>query len=378
MTADTPDTTDTAGLPRALRRVPLWWWVAIGVLVAVTTLLHYATSPDNPVSHGVFRRLYYLPIVWAALAAGLRGGLAIAVIAAVAYAPHAFLMMDHHSDPAPAVDKAIEIALYFGVGALAGLLVDRERRAQAIVALAALERARAAADAARLESLVHLTRGLAHEIRNPLGSIEGAIEILAAAVPGGESQREMADIALCESARLNRVLTEFLAFASPRAPELRPFPSGATGRHVTTLLGPNAAQRAVTLRMAPELAATELPLALGDADQITQVLMNLVRNALDATPAGGWVEVAASAARGDDGTPVVTVEVRDSGVGIAPELAGSVFDPYVTTKEGGTGLGLAIASRFVGRHGQTLRHRPRQGGGTIFSFALAATPEAPR
>lgn len=349
---------------------PRWWWAGIVAVVVGVTLLHYATSAEDETSHGVFRRLYYLPIVWAALAGGPRSGLAVAGAVTLAYVPHAFLMHHGQRDPGSSVDKLIEIILYFGVAALAGLLVQRERRARRRAAREALERAAAQADAARLDGLVHLTRGLAHEIRNPLGGIQGAIEILAEAVPSNVPQREMADIALRESARLSRVLTDFLAFASPRPPETSPFPIANVVHDVVSLLRSDAADRGVTL----EAKVAESPVALGDADQVTQILLNLVRNGVEATPDGGRVEVTVSMPSGD----TVAVDVRDSGPGVPPELASSIFDPYVTSKEEGTGLGLSIAALLASRQGGWVRHRASPTGGAVFELRLpVAVKEAP-
>jgi len=176
MSADTPNA------PLTERSWRPWQAVAVLVLVGLITALHYGTATHEAASHNVFRRLYYLPIVWAAFLAGWRGGLVTAALTTVAYLPHAFFL-PHHMNPAATVDKVLEILLYFAVGGLTGGLVDRQRRAQRRAAQERVRRARAEAAADKLQGLVHLTRGLAHEIRNPLGGIQGAIEILSTAVP---------------------------------------------------------------------------------------------------------------------------------------------------------------------------------------------------
>lgn len=335
-------------------------WLGVWGLVVAITIGHYLTNPSDAVGHDLFRRLYYLPIVWAAFTGGLRAGVGVAVVAALAYIPHAFLM-PHHLDPAGTTDKVLEIVLYIGVGALAGLLVDRERRARRHAERAGSERAAAEQQTARLQSLVQLTRGLAHEIRNPLGGIHGALEIVASAAPAEGPAKEMAAIALRETTRLSRVLDDFLAFARPRDPELAPFEVAPVVEHVVGLLGDAAADGAVTLSAVCDPATR----ALGDVDQVIQVLLNLVKNALEATPAGGRVRVTVAAGAGG-----VRMAVEDSGVGVPRALGASIYDPYVTGREGGSGLGLSVAALLVAQQGGLLAHEGRAGGGTSFHFTL--------
>lgn len=339
-------------------------WTAIGVIAVLLTItiLHYATDPAHGQQHDLFRRLYYIPVVWAALTWGLRGGLTAAAAATTAYLPHAFLM-PRHMDPASDIDKATEMVLYFAIGGLAGWLIDSERRARDRAAQEVIERNQAQAVAARLEGMVHLSRGLAHEIRNPLGGIQGAIEILAAAVPGDSREAEMAAVGVREVSRLDRALGGFLQFARPPTASIAPFDASGVVRDVVALFGEEAQERGVGLSA---LASGTL-LASGDRDQTTQVVINLVRNALEATPSGGTVDVAAGrvANAGD-----VRLWVRDTGCGIPAELGQAVYDPYVTGREHGTGLGLSIAASLVSQQGAQLRHRAGDEGGTLFWFDL--------
>jgi len=358
---------DPAAPPTASRWRELRWpWLGVVTLLALITAGHYLTDPLAAIGHDLFRRLYYLPIIWAAFTGGLAAGVLVAVVAALVYIPHAFLM-PHHLDPAGTTDKVLEIVLYLGVGALAGLLVDRERRARARAESARLERLAAEQDTARLQGLVQLTRGLAHEVRNPLGSIHGAIEILASASPPGGPAHEMAAIALRETTRLSRVLDDFLAFARPRDPDLAPFDPAQAIDHVVALLQEAArdADVALTGVTAPCLVC------VGDLDQIIQVLVNLVQNAIQATPPGGRVDVSALAAASS-----VRFEVQDTGHGVPEALGASIYDPYVTSRDTGSGLGLSVAALLVSQQGGLLGHDARPGGGTVFRFELAV-PAAP-
>jgi signal transduction histidine kinase len=341
--------------------------LGIGLTLAAITAFHYITSPVAIVQHNVYRRLYYLPIVWAAFAGGLRYGIAVAAMATIAYLPHAFFLHGH-MDPAPDVDKALEIILYFGVGGLAGILVDRERRARSRQQRETLARAAAESRADRLAGLVHLSRGLAHEIRNPLGGIQGAIEILAEEVDHQSPRREMVNVGLRETARLSNVLSEFLQFARPREPVMKPFSMQEVVLHVVEL------QRSLADEGGIELSINkgrDIPLVHGDREQITQVLLNLVRNALQATPTGGSVEVRTKTSQsGSNGERRLVLEVADTGKGIPTELGDSIYDPYVTDRVGGTGLGLAISTLLVQQHGGALTHEMQQGRGAVFRFDL--------
>ncbi|MCA9518277.1 MAG: HAMP domain-containing histidine kinase, partial [Myxococcales bacterium] len=169
-------------------------------------------------------------------------------------------------------------------------------------------------------------------------------------------------IAMRETTRLSRVVDDFLAFARPRDPAIEPFDAAPAVEHVVALLQDTARDAGVTLAAAAADAR-----ALGDADQVIQVLVNLVRNALQATPAGGRVVVGAAAA--GDGAGVRFV-VEDTGAGVPAHLGASIYDPYVTGHEGGSGLGLSVAAQLVAQQGGALAHEARQGGGTAFHFTL--------
>lgn len=348
-----------------------WTLTIVVCLLLAVTSLHYLTAPEHGHQHDLFRRLYYVPIIWAALTWGLRGGLGAAAFATAAYLPHAFLM-PHHLDPASSVDKALEMVLYFGIGGLAGWLIDGERRARDRAAREGVERQQAEAVAARLQAMVQLSRGLAHEIRNPLGAIQGAIEILAGAVDVRSREAEMGAVGVREVQRLDRALTDFLQFARPPTARIAPFQTADVVRDLVRLFGEEAQGRALVLRA--EVSSGLAP-AAGDRDQTTQVLINLVRNALQATPSGGEVVVGAEAAPSGGG---VRLSVRDTGCGVPAELGASIYDPYVTGREEGTGLGLAIAASLVRQQGGHLQHRAGPAGGAVFWFELPpAQPEQP-
>jgi signal transduction histidine kinase len=222
----------------------------------------------------------------------------------------------------------------------------------------------------KLVSLGVLAAGVAHEIRNPLTAIKGALFIQLKHFQPGSQAFADAKVVEREILRLERIVNDFLRFARPGDPKLTPITADVPLRHVQSLL-------------APELAAAKLQLVLGDApalpieadaDQMQEVLINLVRNAADASAANGSIELRV---RGDRRrlaenrlSDAVILEVEDHGKGIPAEVQKRLFDPFFSTKENGTGLGLSIAARLVQNHGGLLEYQTAPGHGTTFGIVL--------
>ncbi|HUL58791.1 MAG TPA: ATP-binding protein [Anaeromyxobacteraceae bacterium] len=229
----------------------------------------------------------------------------------------------------------------------------------------ARSRARLAA-AERVAAWREVARRLAHEIKNPLTPIAMSIETLRD--PAAQARQDFPAIlgeatqAIGEEVRrLKRILDEFSRFARLPAPELAPVPPDELVQAVLALF------QAPGVELVREVEP-RLPLVRADRDQMLQVLLNLVRNAVDAMPSGGTLRVGA---RRDDGEVAFTVS--DTGPGIPPGDLHRVFEPYFTTKEGGTGLGLAIAQRIVEEHGGRIEVESAPGRGARFSVRLPAT-----
>jgi signal transduction histidine kinase len=205
----------------------------------------------------------------------------------------------------------------------------------------------------RLAALGEMSAGLAHEIRNPLAAIKGAIQYLDPSKLPAED-REFLEIMVDEVNRLNTVVTQFLDYSRP----LRPSMSASDVNDVLTrtfkLLQPQIPE-GVTLSL--ELAEW-LPRVLADAEQLKQVFLNLALNAFQAMPRGGRLTVSTYASRdelsfwreGGRRTELIEVRFRDTGPGIPDEARESIFVPFYTTKEKGTGLGLAICQRIIKAH----------------------------
>jgi two-component system sensor histidine kinase HydH len=195
----------------------------------------------------------------------------------------------------------------------------------------------------RLAALGQLTAGLAHELRNPLGTIKNSAEMLAKRVPAEDAiAKELSGYISTEVDRTNELVKRFLDFAKPFRLRVESAELSEIIDRAILQVESRAAQKQVTLIRNESPDVEPMPL---DAQWIEQLMANLLGNAIDASPQGGAVTLLTR--RVDGG---VEISVVDRGVGIAPENQASIFNPFFTTKADGTGLGLAIVSKIVDEH----------------------------
>lgn len=347
------------------------WLRATLLIVAIggISLLHYNTPTSHYWTHPLLQRAYYLPVLLMALWFGWRGGIAAAALAALSYIPH--IAMAWESQPEYRAAGYIEIGMYFVIGGLTGVLADLERAQKRKIEATATQLAETYAElqssmeqlrrADRLSALGELSAGLAHEIRNPLGSLDGAVEILRRPELPEQTRQEFAEMAGKEVFRLKGLLTNFLEFARPQAPRRTLIEPQLLLESVAQLAGETAKMARVTICIEPaSMAAVSV-----DAEQIKQVLLNLVLNAVQAMPAGGAITL-----RSRSGNGSVLLEVADQGIGIPEETQERIFDPFFTTRAGGTGLGLSIAYQIINRHGGHISVRNNPVRGVTFTVVL--------
>jgi two-component system, NtrC family, sensor histidine kinase HydH len=345
-----------------------WNWKASALVlagIALTSAGHYLTPRDMRLWHGIFQRLYYLPVVYAAIAFGWVGGLAAGVLAGVLYIPHILTTWQHEHHYA--MEQYAEIFMFLAVGIVTGVLSDRERKRRAELQVAAQKLSQVYRElqntfeqvkrADRLSAIGQLAAGLAHEIRNPLASIDGAAEVLAVADDRPELRKETVGIIRKECSRLNRLLTSLLDFARPRHPEWRQVDLSRVLDSVIDLVSHSAGKG---VRFHKETVRT-IPTLLGDEEQLSQVMLNLTLNAAQAMPEGG--DVWLTAKQEDDG---IAIQIRDQGTGIPEENMDKIFDPFFTTKDTGTGLGLSVVYQIVTQHGGSVTVTRNQDKGTTF------------
>lgn len=347
--------------------------LAIAALIALTSAGHYLTPSSQLLWHGIFQRLYYLPVVLAAIWFGWRGGLLAALVCGLAYIPHiqmAWAHMHHYT-----MEQYAEIFMFFSVGAVTGLLSDMEKRRRQELQRTAEELGKVYNElqatfeqvrrADRLAAIGQLAAGLAHEIRNPLASIDGAAEVIEAGA-SGEVKAETLRIIRQECVRLNRLLAGLLDFARPRPPEWRDVVVREVLDSVVELVRHSAGKNVRFETHSPE----DLPALRCDREQLAQVVMNLALNAAQAMPGGGTVRLSAVPDAGG-----VLIIVTDEGEGISGEQMEKVFEPFFTTKMSGTGLGLAVVQQIVVRHGGTVKATRNDLRGMTFAIYLPYSSE---
>lgn len=322
----------------------------------------------------ILQRAYYIPIVLAGLWWGWKHGLTVALVSGAAFAIGTPSIWNVRR--VDVLDQCLEISVFCLVGLTSGILSDRRRSQERSLQETTHELLRTHLElqenfenlkrSERLSSLGQLAAGLAHEIRNPLASIEGAAAILERENGNEERRIEFLDIIQKESRRLDGLLTRFLKFAKPPEPNLRTVEVGELLDAVTSL-----AQRTIPGGRLEILEDVQpgLSALLCDLDQMKQVLLNLVINAVQAMPEGGRVRLAM---RQDENR--VTIDVEDEGSGVSQENIERVFDPFFTTKASGTGLGLPVADQIVRQHAGTLTILRNTSRGATFRISLPLKP----
>ena len=247
-------------------------------------------------------------------------------------------------------------ALRSGEGARLGLIGACDD----LSAIRAMEARMRQAD--RLATLGRMAANIAHEIRNPLASLTGAIEVLTSTAAAGDARERLSQIVVRESERLNQIITNFLEYARPAPLTLESVDVAEALEGVLVLLEHHGASGGLKM-----VRAFSSPLVWRvDPQQFRQVLWNLCRNAVEAMPEGGELRVGATVVPGQR----LEVWVADGGHGIAPDDLAHVFEPFFSTKPGGTGLGLSLVHRIVQEHGGEVDVRSTLGLGTTFTVTL--------
>ena len=218
----------------------------------------------------------------------------------------------------------------------------------------------------RLATVGSLAAGIAHEIRNPLASLSGSIQMLQGELDLKGENRHLMDIVLRETDRLNTIITEFLEYARPKTLHRQKVNLSSLVGETIALFRNSKNYRAgvrVSCHIAPTIAV------IGDPQRLRQVFWNLLINAAQASTDRGEITITAAPGSGADEEDAV-IRFTDTGAGIAAEHLDNIFDPFFTTKSDGTGLGLAIVYRIIEDHGGAIDVRSEPGEGTTFTIKL--------
>jgi two-component system sensor histidine kinase HydH len=372
-----------------MKRDNIFRIIILAIFITGISLLHYSTPLSLPMLHDIFQRLYYIPIILAAFWFGFRGGVGCAIVISIVYAPH--VLFQWGGKLTMELEKYLEIVLYNVVGGITGFLSEKEQMRSRQLQLTAkgleksYEELRLQAEqiieiegqlrkAERLSTIGELASVLAHEIRNPLGSIQGTAEILKDDFQPGDKKYEFLEILVKESQRLNRVVEDFLRLARPQPVMRGDCDLVEELNTIIALVSIEAKKHDVSLEFEP----VTLPAVEGDAEKLRQAFLNIILNGLQATPAGGYFSITASVEGPKDaGQSWIELHFSDSGPGIPPEMMSKIFEPFFTTKDGGTGLGLAIARKIVEGHGGFIILESDAGRGTTFIIRLPVKTEVP-
>jgi len=351
------------------------------LIVVSVGLLHTFTPTDRLVLHDIYRRVSYFPIVVAALLYGIRGGVFLAVCTSIAFIPH--LRHFYHLGPNAYLAELPEVLLYFGAGIVVGAIAGKEKQlrikyqdlsdqlersykklhTQTSALVEAEEQLRASQ---KLSALGQLSASLAHEVKNPLASIRGSVEILADDFPPDHPKHEFARILIKETDRLSTTVEEVLRFSknqktSRQSPSFEPVTQVL--ERVMTLLDNNFRKNNINLQIQMSPQAKHFPV---DGDKMSQVFINLLLNSCEAMEKNGTIEVKGAL----DGEQM-KIMFADTGPGIPETDRKNIFTPFYTTRSEGTGLGLAISSRIVESYGGTISVDSREPEkGTIFTVSL--------
>lgn len=219
----------------------------------------------------------------------------------------------------------------------------------------------------RLAALGRFTAGVAHEIRNPLAGIAAGVQYLARHLREEPGQQENLDFIQTEIERLNRIVEDLFQVTHPSPPRRTPERMDRLAAMAARCLDEAAAARGVGVAIDVPADLPDVPV---DPDQIQQVLLNLIKNAIEASPRGGEVRITAAAGEREE-REELAVRIEDRGPGIDPASLHHIFEPFFTKgKAGGTGLGLYVSHGIVERHGGELLAANRDGGGAVFTLRL--------
>lgn len=216
----------------------------------------------------------------------------------------------------------------------------------------------------RLAAVGRVGAGLAHEIRNPLGAMRGAIQVLESNTPKDSVQADLMGIIMRESDRLNSIITNFLNYAKPKSGNFSEIDVCEAIRDTTTLLrhSPELKDGHIIVEHLPDAPVT----VLADSSQLKQVVWNLARNSISAMPDGGKLTVRVEQAPNRR----VRISIEDTGIGMTPEQVEQLFEPFTNSTSGGTGLGLSIVYQIIKDHSGTVNVRSSEGEGTTITIEL--------
>lgn len=321
----------------------------IACLVVGISFLIYFTNQDSHYLHIFYRGLLFLPVMLASFWFGLRGGLATSLSICVLYLPYvltmwtAFSVMDF--------DRIIDFALYNLVALVMGILSDRQKADHKL-----------AREAESLAAVGKSLSGVAHDMKTPLIAIGGFSRLVKKYVREDHPHRDKLDIIIDETQRLENMVKDMLDFSKPLELNRSSTDIYTLIEECLELVATQAQRRKVVVKhkSVQGLSATSM-----DQMRMKQVLINLIMNAIQASPEGETVVVSCYQIKNKN-----IIDVIDCGCGISLDQRGEIFMPFFSTKKDGTGLGLPIVRKIVEAHQGQIQVRDNPKCGTIFRVIL--------
>jgi two-component system sensor histidine kinase HydH len=310
--------------------------VVISLMIGGILSLHYLNLPYIGYQHAVYRMLLYLPLVLGSLWFGLKGAIYVCASVSIFYLPYTITQWQGFS--LEIFHELLEGLLYIIIAFILGYLVERERKEHK--------------DLLQAESLAAVGKAvseIAHDMKTPLMAIGGLANQVFRKLPQDDPNRKKLEVVVQETARLESMVKQMLDFGRPL--EIQP----------TKISLNELVMKTVEVELKTDLEPSLPPLLL-DGPRIEQVILNLITNAVQASPAGERVLVRTHLESGE-----VLLKVADRGCGITEEHRESVFHPFFSTKKAGTGLGLSIVKKIVEAHGGNVSFQSNPEKGVTFS-----------
>ena len=364
------------------------WLAFISFLIILVAIFHYSTPIKSHHLHELYRAFFYIPIILAAFRYQFKGGLIAAIVVILVYLPH--VVFQWRGDFLFNFSRFLEMIMYIVVGIVAGHLAERERNERnnyqhaakelelsykqlktQSEKLAEMEDQLRASE--RLSVLGELAASLAHEVRNPLGSIWGVVEIIKDECKEKGKDSEFTDILIQEVKRLNQVVENYLNLARQPKLYIKNCNLKEIVGSVIYLLNYKARKQDIQLAMDFPTDPIEIS---ADESQLQQVLINLILNSMAAINDKGTIIIKAKTFSTKDAETRagkkqrVQLSVIDNGHGIDPATKEKIFDPFFTTHEQGTGLGLNIVKRIADQNKWQISVESQPGKGTTISITF--------
>jgi signal transduction histidine kinase len=367
-------------------------WALIIVITVFISVLHYTTPTMKWQYHLIYMQSYFIPILMAAFQFGIRGGILSAILVTIFYLPHVMLQWGGLVEAN--MMRFLQIVLFYIIGYLTGFKAQRERDEKKRFEETAIELKRnlqilneqteklsdleeQLRQYDRLSVIGELTASLAHEVRNPLGTIRGAVEIMQEEIPDEMKKSDFFRILIEETQRLNTVVENYLQYARRQSPEKKKVDIKETIQNAEILLSRQFKRNGhdLILRIPEEMCIVK-----GDPNQLWQVLINLLLNADQAMPKEGKILVnltvesnqryAENDAQKKSGEISCKLSITDQGIGLTEEQMGKIFKPFFSSKSSGTGLGLAIVKRIVDENKWRIEIESKPDQGTTFHLIM--------